>query len=164
MSAFRATYSDFRLVRGRKVVQFVFEVPLELAGEAYQVLGGMPNPASEVWCGIARLDPSRSPLPAETAPRPERNQPAAPGGKSPAQIAGALCAQSLFQDYLLNKHVNEWWAAAAWIDGRDEIAAECVRKICNVESRSELTDQNAEWNGLKLAYRLWLNERRGAVA
>jgi hypothetical protein len=58
-AAFRATYSDWRLIKGRKVVQIVFELPLELSGSAYDALGGMPNTAAEVWCGIARLDVSK---------------------------------------------------------------------------------------------------------
>ncbi len=36
-------------------MQLVFEVPIEDSNLAYNVLGGMPNPASEVWCAIARL-------------------------------------------------------------------------------------------------------------
>lgn len=55
-AAFRATYSDWRLIKGRKVVQVVFELPLEAADEAYTALGGMPNPAAEVWCAVARLN------------------------------------------------------------------------------------------------------------
>lgn len=55
-AAFRATYSDFRLVKGRKVVQFVFEVPLEAADEAFKAVGGMPNPMAEQWFAIAKLE------------------------------------------------------------------------------------------------------------
>jgi hypothetical protein len=54
-AAFSATYSDLRLVKTRKVVQFVFEVPLEAAGHAMNVLGGMPSPMKEEWFAIARL-------------------------------------------------------------------------------------------------------------
>lgn len=54
-AAFSATYSDLRLIKGRKVVQFVFEVPLEAAEHAMNVLGGMPSPMSEQWFAIARM-------------------------------------------------------------------------------------------------------------
>ena len=37
-AAFRASYSDWKLIKTRSVVQIVFEVPLEAADEAYQVL------------------------------------------------------------------------------------------------------------------------------
>ena len=58
-AAFQATYSDWRLIKGRKVVQVVFEVPLEGAGQAYDALGGMPDPSKEVWCAVARLNANR---------------------------------------------------------------------------------------------------------
>ena len=55
MTAFQATYSDFKLVKTRKVVQIVLEVPLEAAGHAYNVLGGMPTFGNEQWFAVARL-------------------------------------------------------------------------------------------------------------
>ena len=55
-AAFSATYSDLKVIRGRKVVQFVFEVPIEAAGHAMNILGGMPNPMAEKWFAIARLN------------------------------------------------------------------------------------------------------------
>lgn len=54
-AAFSATYSDLKLIKTRKVVQFIFEVPLEAAGHAYNVLGGMPSPMDEKWFAIARM-------------------------------------------------------------------------------------------------------------
>ncbi len=54
-AAFSATYSDWRVIKGRKVVQIVFEVPLEASGHAYNVLSGMPNFGSEKWFAIARM-------------------------------------------------------------------------------------------------------------
>lgn len=53
--AFSASYSNWRVVQGRKVVQLVFEVPLEAADFAYRVLGGMPNNGEEKFFAIARL-------------------------------------------------------------------------------------------------------------
>ena len=55
-AAFSATYSDLKLIKTRSVVQFIFEVPLEAAGHAYNVLGGMPSPMEEKWFAIARLE------------------------------------------------------------------------------------------------------------
>ena len=54
-AAFSATYSDWKVVKTRRVVQIVFEVPLEAAGHAYNVLGGMPRFEKEEWFAIARL-------------------------------------------------------------------------------------------------------------
>jgi len=55
-AAFSASYSNWRVVQGRKVVQIVMEVPLEAAHHAYNVLGGMPNIAESKFFAIARLN------------------------------------------------------------------------------------------------------------
>lgn len=55
MTAFQATYSDWKLIRTRRVVQIVLEVPVEQADQAYKVLGGMPLSGEETWVGVARL-------------------------------------------------------------------------------------------------------------
>lgn len=52
---FSASYSDWRIVKGRKVVQIIFEVPIGAEGHAYRVLGGMPKLDKPSWFGIARL-------------------------------------------------------------------------------------------------------------
>jgi hypothetical protein len=56
MTAFRASYADWRVIKTRACIQVVFEVPIEQADQAYQVLGGMPMAANEIWCAVARLD------------------------------------------------------------------------------------------------------------
>lgn len=53
--AFSANYSNWRVIQGRKVIQIVFEIPLEAEPHAYRVLGGMPNVAQPSWFAIARL-------------------------------------------------------------------------------------------------------------
>lgn len=54
-AVFSASFSDWRVIKGRKVVAIVFEVPLEAADHAYNVLGGMPNFGADQWFAIARL-------------------------------------------------------------------------------------------------------------
>lgn len=54
----RATFSDFRLIKGRKVAQFVFEVAAEQADDALDALGGLPRADVDRWCAIARLSES----------------------------------------------------------------------------------------------------------
>ena len=55
-AAFTATYSDWKVIKTRQVVQIVLEVPLKAAGHAYNVLGGMPNFESESWVAVALLN------------------------------------------------------------------------------------------------------------
>jgi hypothetical protein len=54
-AVFSATYHNLKNVPSRSVVQIVFEIPVEQADRAYQVLGGLPNPARPSWFAIARL-------------------------------------------------------------------------------------------------------------
>jgi hypothetical protein len=54
-AVFQGTYSDWKLVKTRSVVQIVIEVPLEQAQHVYQVLGGMPQPGAEMPVAVARL-------------------------------------------------------------------------------------------------------------
>lgn len=55
-AAFSAAYADIKTIKTRQVVQVIFEVPIEAAGHAYNVLGGWPDFGSEKWFAIARLE------------------------------------------------------------------------------------------------------------
>jgi len=129
MTAFRATYSDFKLVRTRKVVQIVLEVPLEQSNAVLDVLGGMPDPSKESWVGVARLQPDALP------PRPPIQPPTA-GAKqgwrdlSPIKQAAIRCDDPTFAAFLKEERPDDWHEAPD--------AAECVRLICGVSSRAEL--------------------------
>jgi hypothetical protein len=56
----KATFSDWRPVKGRKQLQLIFEVPLEETKEVLEMLGP-PMPDRETWCAIARLDTDVAP-------------------------------------------------------------------------------------------------------
>lgn len=130
-AAFHATFSDWKLIRTRKVVQLVFEVAVEEADHAYQVLGGMPHPGETIWCGIARLDAS-----AFEVKKPVNTE--------LAQRAGFLCTQ---KDFWLFLHV-----------GDEEAAATAVRRICEVTSRSNIipgTLASIKWQKLHEDYIEW---------
>ncbi|HEX5242810.1 MAG TPA: hypothetical protein VFW23_06055 [Tepidisphaeraceae bacterium] len=171
-AAFRATYSDWRLIKGRKVVQVVFEIPIEQANLAYQVLDGMPNPAAEVWCAVARLksDTERKVMPVAAAngdPSPTRIDTSPTSGpdiqararkpvdpeKRLAQLAAIRCSEPMFWRYL-NEHGP--LGIGAIID--KDTAAAAVRFICQVESRSEIkpnTEAALRWNLLESAFVCW---------
>lgn len=161
-AAFQATYSDFKLVKTRKVAQLIFEVPLEAVDEAYKVLGGMPNPADERWFGIA-------PLKKEVAPNPDSKlsgqhndshaqsaEPTERGKKSwrdlpPSQQAAIRCEEPIFQTFLKEEHADVVLFA-------DQDAAQAVRDLCCVTSRSELnTNHEARvlWTQLESQFQAW---------
>jgi hypothetical protein len=133
-TAFQASFSDFRLVKGRKVCQLIFEVPIEQADSALSVLGGIPNPEHSIWVGIARISlnqKAKPKLPSEYIWRASSE-------------CAMLCKEKSFQKFM---------GAAS-----EEIAIDRVRGACDVESRTEF-DRNSEaamrWQNLKQGYEIW---------
>jgi hypothetical protein len=137
-AAFSATYSDWKVIKGRKVVQVVFEVPIESADLAYQVVGGMPHPGTEAWFGIAKLDP-RQQQEEPSAPRkapvptaqPRQSHPA--GAPSYAKQLGIACNEPAFWDFVREKLPRNGCIAVT----DEKQAADAVRFLCGVKSRSE---------------------------
>jgi len=168
-SAFSATYSDWKLIRSRSVVQVVFEVPLEMADQAYSALGGMPSQGETVWCGIARLkapvgDDER-PVEKEVMPhghsdaRPRSETNAAGGAKrswhdiSPAQQAGILCNEESFVTFIREEYIVNAQTP--------EDAAKAIRHLCGVRSRKDIsaaTRSGAAWATIVSRYRAWMRE------
>lgn len=56
MTAIQATFSDFKLIKSRSVVQLVLELPIEAADAALASLGGIPQPGMERWVAVAPLN------------------------------------------------------------------------------------------------------------
>lgn len=149
MTAFQATYSDFKLIRTRKVVQIVLEVPVEHANAVLDVLGGMPDPSKESWVGVALIRP-------DTAKPQPADQPRPAGAKRdwrdlpPQQQAGIRCEEPTFLAFLKEQRSDDWHESQG--------AAECVRLICGVESRADLgTNQRARmiWKQLNDQFEAW---------
>lgn len=140
--AFRATYSDWKLVKTRGVVQVVFEVPLSDADAAYDVLAGMPDPSGERWFAVAPISDEPEAQPAK-GKRNWRDLP-------PQQQAGIRCEEAAFVHFLREVHPEDWHET--------QDTSDCVRLICGVASRSELaTNHKARviWHQLDEKYQAW---------
>lgn len=55
-AAFGAEYVDLKVIKTRRAVQIVFEIPLEAADHAIKCLGGMPDNDKSIWFGIAKME------------------------------------------------------------------------------------------------------------
>ena len=166
--AFRAAYSDWKLIKTRGVVQVVLEVPLADADAAYNVLGGMPDASRENWFAVAplKLPPAEKESSPPAEPRPATDKPPVAVKREkqnwrdipPAAQAAMLCDKPVFRAFLAERYTDEWHESMT--DG-----AECVRIICGVASRSMLNEgaHRVIWHQLNERYDLWvLKERVGA--
>ncbi len=131
MPAIKATFAEWRMVKGRKVLQLVMEVPLEKQQEVSDVLG-FPMPDRDLWVGIARITEE-----AATAPR---------GGKL-AQRAGILCNEGGFQRFMDTTNAED--------------AAEALRQHCGVTSRAHIDNSDGaarKFLDRVGEYELWLRD------
>ena len=170
MTAIQATFSDFRLVKGRKVAQLIFEVPLEAANAALAALGGVPMPDKEVWVGIARLkeESSREPpeddiegdIAQDTISLVRRTSSPLPESKSRRKFDDLPLPQ---QAGIIAKEPS-FWRFVEWRQGRspmsvaEEESAKYIRRQVGVTSRSEIrsgTNFEPRWKMLLSAYEAW---------
>ena len=120
-AAIKASYADYRRVKGRKVLQLIFEVPLEQAPQVHEAFGE-PLPDGSSWVGIARID--------ENAVVEKK------GGGKLCQRAGILSNEGAFITYLNVERQSDIKYAGMPV-------AQVIRDICGVTSRKEL-DHNPE--------------------
>lgn len=137
-----AEYVEWKMVKTRKALQLIFEVPLEHQALVQAALGTpMPDTSTPVAIARLRLAPTRAEI-AQVAPA-ELEPPHKP--KSLAQIAGIICNEPAFWKYIA-------------VGSADE-AAEYVRGHCNVSSRAAL-DHNPDaamaFRTLRTDYDLWM--------
>jgi len=142
-AAIKGTFSDFRLIKGRKVAQIVIEVAIEQADNALLALGGLPRSDDERWCAIARLDltASQQPLPHPMEKRERRPF----HTLSYAQQAGIKSDDLTFA----------LWMSHLPVGKECENAAEAIRAYCGVESRADIrpgTKAAERWMELLRAY------------
>lgn len=145
--AFKAAFSDFKLVKTRKVAQLIFEVPVEGADAALQTLGGLPRSDAEVWCGIARLAPEKPATASRNANGGDAKE-RRPFKELPfPQQAALRCADLEFQQFLGV--------------GSADRAADRVRDRCGVPSRSEIRPETSAgilWERLNAEFTAWRHE------
>jgi hypothetical protein len=154
-AAFQATFSDFRVVKGRKVCQWVFETPIEAADAALEALGGIPQPHEERWAAIARIDlkAAGEVRIVDAVPVKERR----PFASLPlSQQAALRCNDEDFWKFIDSQ--NE---APHGTIKSSEGAASFVRIFCGVKSRADITHGSFagnRWMDLNDSYQTWLRE------
>lgn len=146
-AAIKGTYSDYRRVKGRKVLQLIVEVPLEQAPQVHKAFGE-PSPDGSTWVAVARLDAEKS-----EQPQPDKKE----DKHKLSRQAAMLCGDTQFQNFLKHKHSIAWEQYLPH-GSYDVVAAMCVRTICLVRSRSAFDaepDAAARWRDLKASFEAW---------
>jgi hypothetical protein len=152
--AIQATFADFKLIRGRKCAQLVFEVPIEGADAALSSLGGLPRPDQETWFGIARLDlsakspkPAQPPLERDGEPIERRKFAELPLSAQ----AGIVCGEPAFKIFIQESR------GSSHHDGHPDPVL-FVYDTCKIKSRKELikgTEAGNRWDMLLSSYMAW---------
>jgi hypothetical protein len=160
VTAIAGTFADFKIVRGRKCAQLVIEVPLEKADAALVALGGLPNPSAERWVGIAPLTSEPKPAAQELEQHPAKRR----FNEMPrAQQAAIRCQEPEFIRFLNATVIGDMgWDAAP----SKEDAAQVVRHLCGVDSRSEIDRSErarVTWDRLENDYWIWQRDPRRAA-
>ncbi len=115
----QGTYSDLKIVKTRKVVQVIIEIPIEAANTFVEMFG-MPNPAEEVWVAIAELD------------RRTMNESEASDATKAVQMAGMLCRNKSFGVWLRDQRKMD-------VDpSKPESIANALRALLGIKSRREM--------------------------
>lgn len=115
----QGTYSDLKIIKSRKVVQVIVELPIEQAN-AFVEMFGMPNPAEEVWVAIAELN------------RRTMNETEVSAATKAVQMAGMLCKTPNFGVWLRdfrNLDVDQ---------NNPESIATALRALLGIKSRTEM--------------------------
>ena len=134
-SIMRGAYSDFKVIKSRKVIQMVVEFPIE-SSNSFVEMFGIPQPHEEQWVAVALMD-KRAVIRNETAAIAIRD-------------AGILCKNPSFGEWLrVERGMSE-------VDPDDsDSIAQAVRAILGIRSRSELSDNSEAlqvWFALKSSY------------
>lgn len=168
--AILATFSDFRTVKTRSTAQLVFEIPIDQADEALRLLGGIPQPGTERWAGIALAAMDRKGhigQPEYKAEQAAKNKEFSglveaidkqrrPFNTLPlSQQAAIRCQDKAFRVFLANQTGQD--------DFTVDQAAEDVRLRCDVESRSQILEgdiSGSYWLSLEAEYQAHITDLR----
>ena len=125
----QARYATWRPVQSRKLLQLVFEVPLEKQGEVLKYLGA-PLPDRDIQCAIAVLNGEAGANDLQqVSEKPTSEVPASPPKRKfedlpLTQQAVLLCKREAFQRYIQVENeeaAKEWLCDHLGISSRSEI-------------------------------------------
>lgn len=160
LAVIRATFSDWRTVKGRKQLQLIFEVPLEQQQDVLTKLGA-PKPSDPLWCAIAVLDLNK----AQEPPKAEANAASEkakeryrqmPEWQKAATRAVLLCKDKTFQQWMAELRNVSWHATKG-----EEYCSAQMRNYLNVASRRDIATDERAYNafvGLETSFKQYVGQ------
>lgn len=168
----QADFANWRPVAGRKVLQLVFEVPIEQTEQIMTMLG-VPMPGESKWCAIALLD--KAPKERDSVAQLDRaraaEEPIEGAGSNPAgvakphrpfnslplsQQAGIRCNDKQFQEYMC----HEFWNTQV-SEADEPYTTHLVKEHLGISSRAELETNDiaaAKWRKLEGDYQAYVTD------
>jgi hypothetical protein len=142
-AAFQATIHSFRTVPSRGVVSITIEAPIE----QHATIAAIAEHGA--WVGVARIQ-----NPAGEQQEPKRKEYSLP------QRVAMVCNEPAFWRFLVEHYIAilGFNITAAEKEIATDAAADAVRVICHVKSRSEIlpgTEAAKRWDKLHAEYLLW---------
>lgn len=164
----KASYSTWRPVQGRKVLQIIFEVPLEQQTEVLTMLGA----PGDQWVAIALLDDKAASFNGRTSDFDSENAGSIPAAVAKpkrafkdlplSQQAGIRCGEAQFREFLLHK----LFTTEKIGEGVLKDTATLLREEIGVSSRSSLDvyggDAASRWQNLNAEYETRLLDQKYA--
>lgn len=165
----QATYTDMKFVRTRKVVQLVFECPIEQAQHVMDAFGA----PDESWYALAKLNgPGQRAASSDAVPQPPS---AASEGQDrrrhfsdmqPSQQAALKTKDVNFQKFMHDRHGKLWQAnrverdlGVAQTSEQLEVTTDRVIKfLFDMQSKSELDRDPHKaklWDSLLAEFEIW---------
>lgn len=153
-AVFQGSYADIVVRKTRSVFVVSVEFPLE-AYQAFVAAFGGPTPGAEVPVALARLDRSKP----ASEPRKGNGEAVKERRKFHdlplSQQAALSCNDDRFQRFLAER--DQKWGPPY----TPEVAAERVREICGVGSRSAIVDEEPSgkhWRRLNSEFMAWVHD------
>ena len=163
-AAILATFADWRTVKGRKVLQLIFEVPLEDQAKVLTHLGA-PMPMSEMWCGIARVtQEGKAEGDATGGTNVKPDTPPARFKQRWSDLRPSARAALLTKDPEFQGYTKRFG-----YDGTEAGANDFLKAKTNIDSKAELDEPQNEPNRnmfahMESSYRAWQQARAHGAA
>lgn len=138
LAVIRATFCDWRTVKGRKQLQIILEVPLEQQQDVLTRLGA-PDPSNPKWVAVALLDLSSPPKAEANAAKSQQGKDRyrkMPEWERASTRAVLLCKDEAFQRWALNSDLKGVTA-----ETREYLTSGWVKDTLGIKSRKDIASE-----------------------